>query len=93
MTKRWRASQVEELGNALHQAQDGLQQVQDALHQAQEMINRQADQLRLHAEELNSIKSSAGWKLLLRLRSVRDRLLPSGGLGHRLYEKVMSRLR
>jgi ubiquinone/menaquinone biosynthesis C-methylase UbiE len=89
----WRASQVEELGNALHQAQDALHQAQNALHQAQEMISRQADQLRLHAQELNSIKSSAGWKLVLRLRSVRNRLLPPDGFGHRLYEKIMERLR
>jgi SAM-dependent methyltransferase len=63
-----------------------VEELGNALHQ-------QADQLRLHAQELNSIKSSAGWKLVLRLRSVRNRLLPPDGFGHRLYEKIMERLR
>jgi SAM-dependent methyltransferase len=75
----WRASQVDALEKdlALH-----ISKVQELGHD----VNRLA-------QELDGIKNSSGWKFVLRVRSLRTRLCPSGSLRYRLYQGAMSFLR
>jgi ubiquinone/menaquinone biosynthesis C-methylase UbiE/uncharacterized coiled-coil protein SlyX len=81
----WRTSQVEELARAVEELNKAV-----AWHVSQyETLHHETDQLRIRASELNAMKASAGWKFVLRVRSMRNQIAPAGSLRHRLYKTIM----
>jgi SAM-dependent methyltransferase len=78
----WRADQVAELETAL---KEGIAWYAARLADLQ----READLLHVRALELDAIKASTGWKLVLRTRSIRNRMLPQGTARDRLYKKLI----
>jgi hypothetical protein len=74
----WRASQVAALEKDLAWYVSKVQEL---------------ERLQVLAYELDGIKNSTGWKFVLRVRSLRTRLFPSGSLRYRLYQGATSFLR
>lgn len=52
-------------------------------------LQHEADQLRVRALELDAINASTGWKFVMRIRSIRNRMLPQGTARERLYKKLV----
>jgi SAM-dependent methyltransferase len=73
----WRANQVAELETAVDHLTETITNLQSNI-----------DRLRVRLLELDAIKASTGWKFVLRVRSIRDRLLPEGTVRHRLYKTI-----
>jgi SAM-dependent methyltransferase len=101
---KWRASQVEEFERIVASKDEALEwrasQIDD-LHRAHEYVVREhalqienlqremTGRVDLVTKELEATHASPGWKFILRVRSIRDGLMPAGSLRHRMYERVM----
>ena len=74
----WRADQVSELETAVNQLKEVIAD-----------LERDMDKVRGRLLELDAIKASTGWKFVLRVRSIRNRMLPEGTVRHRLYRRII----
>jgi chromosome segregation ATPase len=92
----WRASQVDALQTNIAELQKTIHRLNEDLtwHVAKvQELGREVERLQVLAYELEGIKNSSGWKFVLRVRSLRAQLFPSGTLRYRFYQGVMSLLR
>jgi 2-polyprenyl-3-methyl-5-hydroxy-6-metoxy-1,4-benzoquinol methylase len=92
----WRTAQVRGMEEAIGEKDRALEwratQVQEkdseiaALKKAHGEVSRS---LARASEELELIHSSTGWKFVLRMRSIRSRLMPDGSARYRLCKRIM----
>jgi hypothetical protein len=91
---KWRATVISNLEADFKEAidwyQGNLERTRQELETATERLREALQQLGAAREELHGIKASAGWGLILRVRALRDKLLPPGSSRHRLYQRLMS---
>ena len=74
----WRAHQVDALESQNATLRTSLQNTQH--------------QLGLATEQLDAIYASLGWKFILRIRHIRDRLAPAGSTRRKTFERIMKHL-
>ena len=70
----WRAHQVNDLEKEIAALRTSLQNTQH--------------QLGLATEQLDAIYASSGWKFILRIRQIRDRLAPAGSARRKIFDKI-----
>lgn len=85
----WRAHQVEDLQNENTTLATHLQNTEEQLHNTRKQLQNTQAQLGIAAQQLETIYASSGWKLILRVRRLRDRLAPAGSSRRRLFERLM----
>jgi SAM-dependent methyltransferase len=99
----WRASQAQEMEAAIAEKDRALDWRRAQVEEMEQKIaaleaikadleNRLIDVSRKLAqatEELALIHASTGWKLVLRMRSIRSRLLPDGTMRYRLCKRIL----
>jgi GT2 family glycosyltransferase len=60
----------------------------------QESVNKTLEEkVALVEREMQLMINTIGWRILTKLRIIRDRIIPSGSLGRKLYEKIISPLK
>lgn len=92
----WRKNQVDSLERTITEHEKALEwrskQV-DELEASIAALDRtrtiQLAELTRVTAELEAIHVTAGWKLILRLRSIQNRLMPEGSARHRFYGRLM----
>ena len=100
----WRAEQVAELEQALVSQGEALtwlgkelgaqvEQLQRDLDYLQGKHDATSDQLRDVSSQLEDTLGSTGWKFVLWVRQIRDRVLPAGTRRRNGYQKLMTRVR
>jgi hypothetical protein len=93
----WRATIIRDLeagAVSLQEAVDwykgNLERAKGELRVATERLQETLQQLGAATEELHGIKTRGGWVLILRVRALRENLLPRGSAADRLYQRLMS---
>jgi SAM-dependent methyltransferase len=79
----WRADQVEELE---HRHEVLTREMTTQLNEVKREMTFQLDAAK---DALAAIHASAGWRFILTMRGVRNRLLPEGSARYRLYDRIM----
>ncbi len=95
----WRAGQVEEIEQQLDSRADALiwraeqlEQLGRDIEDLQRKHDSTQDQLREVSSRLEDICGSTGWKFVLWVRRIRDRVVSTQTRRHRIYERIMSRV-
>lgn len=68
-------------------------QVQKLAHKIeyQEAVNKNLEEkVALAEKEIHLMMNTIGWRILTKLRIIRDKIIPSGSSGRKLYEKIVS---
>ncbi len=71
---KWRAGQVEGLERDKTRVSSELRSTEQQLSSMEQRLSSMEQRLNVATEQLEAIYSSTGWKLILRLRHIRDRL-------------------
>jgi O-antigen biosynthesis protein len=85
----WRASQLEYLEEQIRQLNEIKRQLDERADAMESPLNELRRALADANNALDAVHASTGWRLVLRIRAMRNRLMPQGSLRYRLYNRLM----
>jgi SAM-dependent methyltransferase len=81
----WHVNQID----SLKKLEPEIDELRKRVESDRRALEWRHGQVRDLEQTIAGIQASAGWRFILKLRGVRNRLLPEGSLGYRLYDRII----
>jgi SAM-dependent methyltransferase len=100
-TRRYLEGEIEQLRRSLESQREGLawraRQVEDLENRTalleQEKTQQFAELRRVVTQELDALHATAGWKFVMLVRGIRNRVMPKGSFCYKFYDRLMRYVR